>query len=537
MARMTKTMERALRIYQDTREFTGVHKRTVDALVRRGVVEIADNGVKPVREQIGVQRPQRLSLTFYDNKRNQPYADIDPQIGDYVFWDAARNGKALGLELAGLFLKPLESKKTAWVLGIPPIIEMGDDYTQEVANEWLREVYPFIQKAYEESVGLGDCFLVVNGDLTVTVVPPHVVEPILDENDYSKRIGWKIGTVYSNPLTIADTMLIENLYTERERVIRKYKRGTLISEQRFPNFIGIVPVIHIANNQSVDEMYGKPEGYATIPLLQSYGEVVDAAIVGNIKQGRPTPTFEKMGSAQAVNEFMERFGRQRTRQLPDGTVETYTEIDFSSDQAIVVGETGEFSYKSPGSFTADTINLLGIMFYLFLQHTEFPEFIWGNAIASSKASAETQLNPFIKWVEKNQNYAQHWVVKLITIAMSIMQASDFRIRRQLGKVMVKWMSLSSPDRALVEQAIQFYYANDMLDRATALELSVLDVNDIGAILAKVDVEKEKRESQFDNIVGATINRLATTPDVAGNDDNVEDKSETVERQTLMRGVA
>jgi hypothetical protein len=109
-------------------------------------------------------------------------------------------------------------------------------------------------------------------------------------------------------------------------------------------------------------------------LLQDYDEILAAGLEGNIKQGRPVPVAE-MQTSEAVDKLFDTFGRRETIQHPDGTTERVDYVDFSSDE--IVALVGKFYYAQPGSFSQDTEVLLGLMFYLFLQHTEIPEFIWG----------------------------------------------------------------------------------------------------------------------------------------------------------------
>ena len=118
---------------------------------------------------------------------------------DYVFWDRARRCKAQGLEVAGLFLRPLERKIAGWALGRRPQWRMEHEQSQEALNAWWEEQHPAILRAYRESMGLGDAFLVINSDLTPTIVPPNVVEPLVAEDDYSQIIGWRITEIYEHP--------------------------------------------------------------------------------------------------------------------------------------------------------------------------------------------------------------------------------------------------------------------------------------------------------------------------------------------------
>src|SRR4051812_9040587 len=102
----------------------------------------------------------------------------DYSTADYRHWDRARRGKGRGLEISGLLLKPLSSKVAAWVLGSPPewsaavgirarhAVPLQDDVTGRMLNQWWAQWHPDILRGYEEALNLGDCYLVVNADLS-----------------------------------------------------------------------------------------------------------------------------------------------------------------------------------------------------------------------------------------------------------------------------------------------------------------------------------------------------------------------------------
>ncbi|MFN8451034.1 MAG: hypothetical protein U0521_21265 [Anaerolineae bacterium] len=203
-----------------------------------------------------------------------------------------------------------------------------------------------------------DCYLVVNGDLSVTVVPPHVVEPMID--GAGVVVGWRITertedsglrtenlTPDPSPLRREGrqaqsfgTITIVDEYTAAGRVRRVMRGSVTVRTEHFANLTGVIPVIHVANRWGADEFYGRPEGDALIPALQRYGDVIDAAIRGNIRQGRPTPVIEKMGTAEQVRKFWEKFGRRETQTLPDGSRRAVDVIDFDPDQLPDAGRRG-----------------------------------------------------------------------------------------------------------------------------------------------------------------------------------------------------
>ncbi len=398
----------------------------------------------------------------------------DFSTADYRYWDKARRAKARGLEISGLLLKPLASKAAAWVLGDAPtwVIEAvgarhampsPDNRTASTLNAWWADHHADILRGYEEALNLGDAYLVINADLSVTVLPPHVVEPLLD--GAGQVAGWRITETISTGVPVSGSLGISSPplyamergtggevtvvdeYTAAERVRRIVRGGVSVRTERYANLIGRVPVIHIANRCGADEFYGRPEGDALIPTLQRYGDVIDAAIRGNIRQGRPTPVIERMGTAEQVRKFWEKFGRRESSTLPDGSTETVDVIDFDPDQLLTLGGEAQFKYAAPGSFSGDTQTLLSLLFYLIVQHSEIPEAVWGASIPSSRASAETQMQPFVKWIQKKRGLAERWMIDLARVVLAYAAVIDWRI--DAGAMLrIGWAPLTEADGRL-----------------------------------------------------------------------------------------
>jgi hypothetical protein len=387
----------------------------------------------------------------------------DTAQADYRFWDRARRGRARGLELSGLFLKPLGSKVAAWVLGARPV------WTPGALDAWWAANHAAILRGYEESLDLGDCFLIVNGDLSVSVVPPHVVEPLLDGE--GRALGWRITEVYQAPDGDRTTIIDEYTAEARTRTVR---RGMSVKTEVYPNVSGCIPVVHIANLAGADEVFGRPEGEALVAALQRYGDVFDAALKGNIRQGRPTPVIERMGSAEQVQKFWERFGRTETTTLPDGSTETVEVIDFDPDQLLTLGGEATFGYKAPGSFSGDTQTLLNLIFYLVIEHTELPEFAWGGAISSSKASAETQMPPFVKFIEKKRGAAASWMLELARVALAYLRLIEPGLQRDpdvdTANLGITWPALTERDGRLLLDTLSWAHGAGLVDDAGAKKL-------------------------------------------------------------------
>lgn len=431
---------------------------------------------------------------------------------DYRFWRDAYQGRAAGLELSGLLVKPIVSKVAAWTLGRAPAWKLDDEAAQQALADWWQTVHPQVLAGWRGALKQGDAFLVVNADLTITLLPPDCVDPIVADDDYANVVGWRVTQVLAHPETTQRMTVVDEYYADR-RVHRVEVNGLPRDETTYRNLLGRVPLVHIANAREAGETFGHAEAESLLPALHRYGEVFDAAIEGNVLQGRPTPvlTFE---TVQDLDKFDAENATMETQTLPNGQsqrVKTY-EVDLSQ---LLVASGATFSYESPGSFTGDTAKLLEIMFYLILEHSELPEFVFGNAISSSKASAEAQLPIFLEFVKGRRGEMVAWLTDIAEIAMGFLALTTPGVKAQTP--VIQWDELDQADGTLTLASIQWAYLEGLIDRRTALMLLPVTVEDPNAVLEAAQQESAARmtqfpetqpdESQFDRDLAAQIEDL------------------------------
>jgi hypothetical protein len=416
---------------------------------------------------------------------------------DYKFWDEAAQCKTRGLELAGLFLKPLASKVAAWVQGSAPRWGADKPRGAELLNEWWGDHMSDIVQTYREAAKLADCYIVVNADLTATVIPPDVVTPIVNDDDYSEIIGWRIREVHPHPDFPGQKMTIEDEYYADRRVRTVSKNSLPISRTKYRNLIGRIPVIHVPNNPGANAVFGEPEGVALLPALMHYGALLENAINGNKHQALPTPVAE-FESAKDLEDWWDmavEIGliQKTTKTHDDGETETYYEVNLEAGNfAAFAG--AKFDYKNPGSFAGDTRVLLELLFYLVLQHTEIPEFAWGNAIASSKASAETQLLPFLKWIELKRMDCVGWMTDLARVVLGYYSIFERGVSAD-DKLTIGWEPLTNEDGSLTLNAIKWMLTEGLIDELTAVKLAPVDIQDAEGTLKKAREEAEERRAE------------------------------------------
>jgi len=409
---------------------------------------------------------------------------------DYQFWRDAYYCRARGLELSGLFIKPLCNKIATWALGMGVDWRTTNEATQTELNTWFAAHLPALLRTYRASLKQGDAFVVVNPDLSLTLLSPDTVDPIVADDDYGRVIGWRVTQVLGHPDWLAKRMTMTDEYYDDRHVQTVAIDGRPTRVTVYPNLLGRLAIVHIANSLDEGDSFGHPEAEALVELLQRYNTTLEAAVDGNERQGRPTPVLS-FDNVADLEKFWTDYGTRETQTLPDGTTEQVTTIGVDLTQILTVAG-AQFEYKSPGSFTQDTEKLLGLMFYLLLEHAEIPEFVFGNAIASSMASANTQMPVFERFIEGRRGDAAGWLTEIAEIVNGYQVLTNPGVSRETPTL--QWQKLTQ-DGKLTLEVVQWAFAEGLLDERTALLLAPVGVGNVEEVLAKARQERQARQAE------------------------------------------
>lgn len=407
---------------------------------------------------------------------------------DYSYWRRAYYCQVVGLELAGLFIKPIVNKIAAWVLGRQPSFRCRNAASQRALEEWWDLHHSEILRGFRSALKQGDSFLAINSDLSVTILPPDIVDPIVDPDDYSKRIGWKVRQIFPHPDNSGNKMVVVDEYYEDRRIHTVEFPDGRRSVEVFRNLIGIVPLVHIANQPSDGEEFGHPEAEALVDLFHRYGQVFEAAIEGNILQGRPTPVIS-FNTVQDLNAFWRRYGREDSKTLADGTVQKIATLSLDMSEVLTISN-ADMNYRSPGTFAEDTEKLLGLLFYLMLEHAELPEFVLGNAIEGSKASAETQMPVFEGFIRMRQRDCLRWILNIAAIVLGYLALIKPGVT--VEDVTLRWAKLTQNGRLTME-SVQWAYGEGLMGDRVALLSLPMDLENVDEILKEAKKDLKKRQ--------------------------------------------
>lgn len=457
--------------------------------VSTGEVATQPNDLTVVTEMIGRTALPEGQISLF-RSRSRPQS-IDYTVADYEFYDRLRRGKASGYRLGGLFAKRLERIIAAWVLGdgitvelhesdAEPIDEERRAYTNAMLGEFVQSLLDAgvdddddpdpdlderstsqLQSAYRDSMGLGDTYIVINADGSLSVPSPDIVEVKRDELDY-RRIEAYIITTKLRKYTVTDE------YRADGRTLTVSEGNRQTSVQEFQNLIGRIPVIHIAHDRGMNETNGHPIHEELLELYDRYDDILYKQLDGAGLLGNPLLAFEGMEDITAVMNANEPASND-TYTDKDGNTTERQQLNIDRNAVLLIGKGGSAKFVAPPTgFTEDTKTALKSLFLLLLDHTGIPESVWGAELGSARATADTQQDQFVKEVQSWRQDAGGWIVKLCKIWLQTKALTDPRLH--VGRLAIAWPELVQEDKELRLKFVELGRKESLLTDETTLGL-------------------------------------------------------------------
>lgn len=264
-------------------------------------------------------------------------------------------------------------------------------WTNAQIKRFFERYQGFIQSVTVDKYCLGNQYAIVNPDCTLAVISPETVTVEYSAADYRRPIRYIIRTKM-------EKCRVEDIYeADKRTVIYHYydERGTVTQE--YENLIGRIPIVHFVCDRSANEIYGRPIYEAAIPLMRNYDDLMFNMTEGVKVIGNPIPVFEGLDNP----EESKKLNSDAVDYIDDeGNTQTEYVTKFDRTAGLWIGKGGKAHMLSPQvGFTKDSLDVLRQYFLLLFNHARIPEFMVGGAIDSSKASAETQLPPFLQYIK------------------------------------------------------------------------------------------------------------------------------------------
>lgn len=481
---------------------------------------------KPIRQQISEIIGRVASLVSV-NLRYYARVTVDYTQADYEWHDKLRRGLQRGFEIGGLFVRPITQIITAWSLGDGFSIDIEDETTREAIGEFLAQELQQLVETSEDMLALGDSYIVINGDGSLSQVPASQVEIEVAEDDFRQIVKATITTRHKD-------IEIEDIYTTTERTVRTRRVGMFnrrmdIDEQVFPNLIGRIPVIHFPNDRSSNEVYGHPYYSEQLTLLAEYDDVIRKGLDGVKIMGNPIPVVEGLEDPESAKQLNATYTDTYTD--IEGTTQTEYVTELDPQTMLYFGKGANFKFAAPGSFTDNVNDMVKKLFLLMLQNAQIPEWAWGGAVQSSMASVQAQTPAFVKFINGRRRKLERPLralieIYLLTIALftpGIQTDLDFRF---------EWPELMPEDEATKLQWVQFALQSGLITKQTALRLSDL-VDNVEEEIENAQEESQEEEDRFQAQIDATLNNLQAQDDTTEDDGTLVSARQNGNREPAM----
>lgn len=486
---------------------------------------------QPIRQMIG--RVRIVTSHFWKIiGRTLGLLSIDQTQPDYAFWDKLRRGAAAGYKMSGLFVKPITQTFASFVLGsgvhvslkhVDSVSADEEDHTNALLARFAQQNHSMLQTMLEDHYALGDQFVVVNVDGTLSVPSPDTVTVEYEPFDYRKMMRLTIRTEL--PETV-----ITDVYTAAERTVTIENRKSAASVRQppiqrltFANLIGQIPVVHFANERSANETNGRPIAEPLLPVLGHYEDILTKAATGAQVMGNPIPIIEGVEDLQTTLDMFTKGADEEYQSSQDtdfGHTQTRKTISVDPSGGLVIGKGGSFKFAAPpGGFTDDARNMLKAFFLLILDYTRMPEVLWGGAISSSKASAEVQMPPFYQYVEMLRvkfsgtaaddllnTPARGGLHELIDIWLRMRRLTDLQVI--VAPVEIAFPPLQEEDKSNIRAWVQLLVDRGLITDEMAVRLSGL-IDDPAGEVEAARFENDARQAAFEEqTMSGSISRLA-----------------------------
>jgi hypothetical protein len=491
-----------------------VRRRQAARIVQTNGNGADHNGLAPISELIGrgIAGDNQINLI----RSRAAVTTVDRTVPDYEFYDRLRRGKAKGYSLGGLFCKRIEQIFAAWVLGDMPVIGLTDAdeedeariYTNTRLAAFAQDNHSQFMTVMRDMLGLGDQYIIVNGDGTLSVPSPDTVTIKRAERDY-RTIEAIIVETRMGKQTIIDE------YRADRRTVMVKEGERIVELNTYPNIIGRIPIVHLAHGRSANETNGHPIHEPLLSLFDAYDDVAYKQIDGAKLLGNPFLYFAGMEDINAVVNANDP-STAETYTAPDGSTQTRAQLNIDQNAVFVVGKGGSVGFASPQvGFSADTAQTLKTLFWLLLDHTGIPEFIWGNQVSSGRSSSETQLDQFVRDIESRRAEMEEYLLDLCNIWVAIMAIVDSQL--VVDELTATWPPLINEDQEVRLKYVEFAVNNTLLTDKTALGLLDLVDDPEAEIEAAAAQAAERQDAMFPDGTSAQFGaRLAVdaneTPD-------------------------
>lgn len=279
------------------------------------------------------------------------------------------------------------------------------------------------------------------------LLPPEWVTPILDPLtgalqeviirypvEQRDRDGRVQGTYH-----VIETLRRDARILEADGRAPAEVRERLAREPR-ENVWGLIPVVHIRNEPEEYATWGASDLEPLEPFLRAYHDVMLYAVQGARMFARPKVRF----TLQDVDAFLER--NFTPEEIQSGR------LRFDTREVFLLQDGEEVAFITADTGLSAITTLLKFLFFCIVDVSETPEFAFGTAVSSSKASVSEQMVPFARKIRRKRGQLEEPMQELAGIYLAMWARVNSR-KLDTYRASIGWEEIQPRDDRELAQTV------------------------------------------------------------------------------------
>ncbi len=357
-------------------------------------------------------------------------------------------------KLGAGFAKPIINS-TAGFMGAPHFTHVnkeGEQALEQVRQRWQGGFIRLNRNTlrdgdwYARIVRTASRFNPKEQQFDLQLIPPEWVTPIPNP-----ITGHYQEMTISYPVTVPSKQKKQS-YTVTEKITPTTRTMAVegdapaelrqqIESMQGTNPWGFIPVVHFKNEGEETALYGQSDLEPVEPFLKAYHDTMLHSVQGSRLFSRPKVRF----SVRDVEQFIQdNFSAEEIRA---------GSLKFAGKEIFFMREGEDAQFITADTGLTGVTALLKFLFYCIVDVSETPEFTFGTAVQSSKASVSEQLLPFTRKIERKRGMFGEQYGELGSMFLA-MTAKTENIALDTYQVDTVWDEISPRDDKAVADTIK-----------------------------------------------------------------------------------
>jgi hypothetical protein len=473
-----------------------------------------------------------LNYKLYGDEPSVDYSKTDYTLTRAIFYASVikKDNKEYGKEflLGASFGKPIVNTASALAFSRDPEIYVNHtsivggsvqqsiaegtlEYNKDLLDNWLAKYSSEVFKTARNTLRDGDQYILINKDLTPTIIPPEQVE-IVEDKLTGEVIGFDVTFIVEDdedePTNHKNTIkyLAEYRKTYPFYTLKKFdknkddtfkiiKGGEQEGDEEIEDERPL-PIVAFHNEADARERYGSSEYQNLYYLFANYHAVLASAIKGNLYDTAPATFFKGIDNWDTWI---------RANGVYNEVTKEY-ELRWDKDKVFAGGDGFSIETVQGGDGADKAKTILELLFKLIVQTSETPEFVFGTAVKSSKASVSEQMPVALVKAKRKQKEFAKFYEKLFLTVLQIAEQNGWAKVDSNVDVIIKWPEIMQDDLTLNLEIVRFLSEQGLItDRVKMLLLNM------SAKVDDIDKELEEANEEYDKKMENTAMNLPFPP--------------------------